>query len=147
MTVQRILKEKSAELITCRSENLIETVALILSTNKIGALPVCDGGRQIVGILSERDIVRGMAKEGSAVVSKKVKDLMTKKVLVCKSTDSIKDAMEIMSKSHIRHLPVVDENEQLIGIISQRDVMAERLQAAQLEKEVLRERVIVSGAL
>jgi len=144
MTVKTILQKKTGDLVTCRSEHMMETVAALLTTHRIGALPVCDGNRKLVGIISERDLVRHMAKAGAGIMKMKVRDVMTVKVAVCTPEDSIKDAMGIMESRHIRHLPVL-ENEKLVGIISQRDVMQHRLKETELETNVLRDHVRVIG--
>ncbi|NQU60078.1 MAG: CBS domain-containing protein [Rhodospirillales bacterium] len=146
MSVKTILKGKTGDLVTCRSEHMMETVATLLTTHRIGALPVCDGGRKLVGIISERDIVGNMAKAGAGVMKMKVRDVMTKKVVVCGPEDSIKDVMELMDRRHIRHLPVL-EDDKLVGIISQRDVMAHRLKETELETNVLRDHVRVGKAV
>lgn len=144
MSVKRILEAKKIKLISCRPRDTIETVAEILTVNKIGALPVRDGEGKLIGIISERDIVRGFAEKGRAIGDSRVENLMTRDVAVCQPTDTLKTVMATMSRRHIRHLPVV-ENGALIGIISQRDVMAIRLEEAELETNVLRDRVLTQA--
>jgi CBS domain-containing protein len=144
MSVKRILEAKKIKLISCRPRDTIETVAEILTVNKIGALPVRDGEGKLIGIVSERDIVRGFAEKGRAIGDSRVENLMTRDVAVCRPTDTLKTVMATMSRRHIRHLPVV-ENGALIGIISQRDVMAIRLEEAELETNVLRDRVLTQA--
>jgi len=144
MSVKRILEAKKIKLISCRPRDTIETVAEILTVNKIGALPVRDGEGKLIGIISERDIVRGFAEKGRAIGDSRVENLMTRDVAVCRPTDTLKTVMATMSRRHIRHLPVV-ENGALIGIISQRDVMAVRLEEAELETNVLRDRVLTQA--
>ena len=144
MSVKRILEAKKIKLISCRPRDTIETVAEILTVNKIGALPVRDGEGKLIGIISERDIVRGFAEKGRAIGDSRVENLMTRDVAACQPTDTLKTVMATMSRRHIRHLPVV-ENGALIGIISQRDVMAIRLEEAELETNVLRDRVLTQA--
>ena len=146
MSVKNILKDHGGHLITCRPEDTIDTVATILASKKIGALPVRDAECNLVGIISERDVVRGMAEKGSASVNLKVSDLMTVDVATCLPDDSIKDVMEIMARRHIRHLPVMEEGN-LLDMLSQRDVMEYRLEATELEANVLRDRVRVMGSV
>jgi CBS domain-containing protein len=146
MSVKNILKDHGGHLITCRPEDTIDTVATILASKKIGALPVRDAERNLVGIISERDVVRGMAEKGSASVNLKVRDLMTADVATCLPEDSIKDVMEIMARRHIRHLPVMEDGN-LLDMLSQRDVMEYRLEATELEANVLRDRVRVMGSV
>ena len=87
-----------------------------------------------------------MAEKGSASVNLKVSDLMTADVATCLPGDSIKDVMEIMARRHIRHLPVMEEGN-LLDMLSQRDVMEYRLEATELEANVLRDRVRVMGSV
>ncbi len=146
MNVETILKDHEGQLITCRPEDTIETVAVILTSMKIGALPVRDGNRKLVGIISERDIVRGFSEKGAAVVELMVGDLMSSDVATCKPTDSIKAVIEVMSRRHIRHLPVVEDGD-LLDILSQRDVMKSRLELTELETNVLRDQVRLIGSV
>jgi len=146
MNVKTILKDHEGQLITCRPEDTIETIAAILTSKKIGALPVRDGKRKLVGIISERDIVRGISEKGAAAVDLIVRDLMSPDVVTCKPTDSIKDVIEIMTRRHIRHLPVV-EGDDLLDILSQRDLMKSRLELTELETNVLRDRVRLMGSV
>ena len=144
MDVRMILDQKHKPLTTCRPEDTIEAAATILTANRIGAIPVRDVEGDLAGIISERDIVRGFSEHGGKVLSLRVRDLMTRNVAVCAPTDSIKEAMRMMSRRHIRHLPVV-ENGALCDIISQRDVMESRLQETEMEANVLRDYAIAAG--
>jgi CBS domain-containing protein len=145
MTVKNILKDHDGPLITCRPEDTIDTVATILASKRIGALPVHDGDRNLVGIISERDVVRGLAEKGNACIDLNVSDLMTADVATCQPGDTIKDVMQIMARRHIRHLPVMEDGK-LLDMLSQRDVMEYRLEATELEANVLRDRVRVMGS-
>ena len=99
----------------------------------------------MVGVLSERDLVRAYARHGATVMSFKVNELMTTEVTSCKPGDSVKEAMSLMSRRHIRHLPVLDSEGALIAMISQRDVMATRLEQTEMETDELRAFAIASG--
>ncbi|MBT3237210.1 MAG: CBS domain-containing protein [Rhodospirillaceae bacterium] len=145
MSIQNILERQKVDLITIRPEDTIETAAKILTTHNIGAIPVRDSEAKMVGVLSERDLVRGFATKGSSVMSLAVADLMTSKVTSCRSEDSVKDAMKKMSKLHIRHLPVIDDDGGVIGMISLRDVMELRLEQSEMEASELRAYAIASG--
>jgi CBS domain-containing protein len=137
MEVRELLKKKGERLLTAQPDDLVSSAVDTLAKNRIGALPVCSGGK-LVGILSERDLIRGVAESGGSVLSRAVRELMSADVHVCKPSDSIRDAMRMMSQHHIRHLPVV-EGGALLGILSQRDVMQIQLDMAQLEVNVLRD--------
>ena len=145
MTIQTIVDQKGTRLVTIRPEDTIETAAMLLTSNNIGAVPVRDANGAMVGVISERDLVRGYADKGAAVMSLTVQDLMTKDVASIQPGDTVKAAMEIMSKRHIRHLPVLDTEGELIGMISQRDVMETRLEQTAMEADELRAYAIASG--
>jgi CBS domain-containing protein len=139
MDVKELLKKKGGEkLFTTQPDHLVSTVAATLAKNRIGALPVCDAEGKLVGIISERDLIRGVAEVGPEVLSHPVSALMTRDVYVCKPTDSLRETMHKMSLHHVRHLPVIDGNA-LVGILSQRDAMKSQLEMAQMETNVLRD--------
>lgn len=141
MSVRSLLASKKDRLFTCRPEDTVETAASLLTTNQIGALPVRDAAGSLVGMISERDVVRGVSDSGARALSLQVKDLMSREVITCRPDDTVKSVMEKMSRRHIRHLPVV-EGGGLVGIISQRDVMQQLLEQTQLEANVLRDYLI-----
>jgi len=102
---------------------------------------VTDAADKMIGIISERDIVRGLASHGGAVAELSVTDLMTRDVRSCTSGDTIADIMGIMTTHRIRHLPVLDDGK-LVGIVSIGDVVKYRLDEAKLEVESLRDYVL-----
>jgi CBS domain-containing protein len=93
-----------------------------LMDQHIGAVAVCDAGGGIIGMISERDIVRGISEIGAGVADVHVRDLMTADVVVCNSGDSMEGIREMMIEGRFRHMPVVEEGE-LIGMVSMRDVV------------------------
>jgi CBS domain-containing protein len=95
---------------------------------------VTNGDRKIVGILSERDIVRVIAKSGVNSLDQSVRDVMTPKVKICNEHHTVNDVMEIMTKGRFRHLPV-EKNGQLHGIISIGDVVKVRIEEVEREAE------------
>lgn len=144
MSIGHLLEVKgSRTTITCRPEDTVETAAALLHTNKVGALPVRDGDGRLVGMLSERDIVRGVAESGARVMDLRVRDLMTRTLVTCGPEESLKSAMEKMHRKHVRHLPIVSGGS-LVGIISQRDVLHAVLDQTQTEANVLRDFLIAS---
>lgn len=142
MIVRTILKAKTSnEVATTVAEQTVADAAKLLHQRRIGALLVLDGTENIVGIISERDIVRGLALHGSKADALKVQDLMTSAVLVCSPEDPLEKLMGIMTNNRIRHLPVVDHGK-LVGIITIGDVVKARLDDAAMQVDSLREYVM-----
>lgn len=139
MYIRDVLDKKEHKLITVRPEDTVETAASRLANNNIGACPVRDADGSLVGVLSERDIVRAFSESGGQVLSLRVRDLMSRDVAVCKIDDTVNDAKEIMNRRHIRHLPVLADDGRLITMMSMRDVMEVHLEQAQMEMNVLRD--------
>ena len=138
MKIATILARKQNEVITLRPEDTIQTATTLLTTNKIGALPVRDMHGNLIGILSERDIVKGIYKKGTEVPNLPVGELMTRGVMTCTPDDEIKTVSETMHSGHFRHMPVVDNGE-LVGMISQGDVVQLRLEQSEMEANVMRD--------
>jgi CBS domain-containing protein len=137
MLVGQILKEKDiADIITIGPDQTIAAAAEILSSKRIGAIVVQSTAGGYDGILSERDVVRELGKEGAGVLHRKVSDLMTKKLQVCAPDDTALSVMERMSTGRFRHMPVVDDGK-LIGLVSIGDVVSARLAQLAMENSAL----------
>lgn len=137
MSIKAILDQKGRDVVTIDPDTDLEAAARILAERKIGALVVTHGAARVAGILSERDIVRLLGQKGAAALSLKVSDAMTANVRSCRETQSINDAMEIMTIGRFRHLPV-DKDGALDGIISIGDVVKCRIEAVEREAEEIR---------
>jgi CBS domain-containing protein len=137
MTVGRIIKEKGRDVVTVAPSASLAEIAATLAEKKIGAVVVEEGGA-IKGIISERDIVRALAKHGGEGLSRAARDWMTAKVVTCKPDETINDVMQKMTTGRFRHLPVV-ENGRLAGIISIGDVVKRRIEDVEREVEQIRE--------
>ncbi len=135
--VADVLTLKGSEVVTVTPDQSIDTASRILAQKRIGALPVIDEWRRLVGIISERDIVRGLALHGNAVLFLTVGELMTRGVKTCSPEELIVSLMETMTNRRIRHLPVLRDG-RLCGIVSIGDVVKQRLTEAQLELDQLR---------
>ena len=141
MIVQDLLNAKDTQdVATTSAERSIAEAAEHLHRRRIGALVVVDARRHIVGILSERDIVRGLALRGFEVLKMKVAELMTSSVLTCHPHDSLQTLMATMTANRVRHLPVEDDH-QLAGIITIGDVVKARLEETTHEMDQMREYV------
>jgi CBS domain-containing protein len=135
--VSSILKHKGHDVVTVAPQQTVSWVVRVLAENRIGAVPVINQEGQLVGIISERDIIRGMAEHADGVVTLPADRLMTREVKTCSSEDQLVDIMEVMTLQRIRHLPVI-QNGALHGIISIGDVVKQRLEEVQSDAEELR---------
>lgn len=131
MSVKRILDEKGQEVETSSADATVNAVATVLADKKIGAVVIVDG-QEISGILSERDIVRAIARDGAGALEKTAGAYMTHKVVTCSMSETINDVMHKMTAGRFRHLPVVEDG-RLLGIVSIGDVVKRRI--AQVERE------------
>ena len=138
MHVERILALKGYDVISVTTNETIGVAANILSENRIGAILVRDDDGFVRGVLSERDIVRGLADLGSRCLETGVVELMTRDVVFCGPEDDIDTIMAIMTDRRIRHLPVMREN-QLLGIISIGDVVKFRIEEIKSEADAMRQ--------
>lgn len=142
MQISEVLRNKSGTIITILPTETIEQASQLLAEKRIGAVVVRDRRGKVVGILSERDVVRGIATKGAGALALKVQDLMTPDVKTCKPTDTIKEIMSVMTLRRIRHLPVI-EGEELIGVVSIGDVVKSRIDEQAQEVAVLRDITLV----
>ena len=141
MKVQEYLAALNRVIITCRPEDTIETASTLLATNHIGAMPVRDADGRIVGMFSERDIVRAFSQRGLEVGRLRVADLMATRLIACAPEDTMVTARKLMKANRIRHLLVMDEH-RLAGLLSISDVLEVILRDTDMEMHVLRDHVI-----
>lgn len=142
MTVEMILRAKGREVETIRAEATVTMAIQLFTAKGIGALVVTSDGERVEGVLSERDVVRGLAKFGSDVLGMQVAEVMSEPTPMCTPDDTVKHVMEEMTRTRNRHLPVVDEA-RLAGIVSIGDVVKSRLEELELETNVLRDAYLV----
>jgi CBS domain-containing protein len=135
--VSSVLKHKGHEVVTVGPEQTVERVVKVLAENRIGAVPVIGAEGELVGIISERDIIRGMSEHSGAVLTLPAGRLMTREVETCSAEDELVDLMEVMTLQRIRHLPVI-QGGALSGIVSIGDVVKQRLEEIRFEAEELR---------
>jgi CBS domain-containing protein len=137
MTVQKILKVKGdVSVVTVPPSATLGEVATILSSRRIGAVVVSETGSDVLGILSERDIVRELGRRGSACLTDRAQAVMTTKVVSCTRSDRATEVMEKMTAGRFRHMPVI-EGAALVGFISIGDVVKARLDELAMEKDAL----------
>ena len=137
MTVAAMLSQKGREVITTSAASSIAGAIDTLAKHRIGALVVVDHDDRIVGILSERDVVRAIAAQGERVLSTQLSTVMTRAVVTCSESETINEVMTRMTRGRFRHLPVVD-GDRLTGIISIGDVVKARIEQVEREAEDMR---------
>lgn len=137
MLVSQILKDKGDLVFTASPQETVGAAAALLHTRRVGAMVVVDADEAIVGILSERDIVRVVAKEGAGALTKPIATCMSADVIFAQPEESIDVLLERMTDRRIRHLPVVREG-RLVGIISIGDLVKYKINEAQAEAEGLK---------
>jgi CBS domain-containing protein len=145
MKLAAILKQKSGAPISVTTGASISDVVHVLAEKRIGAVLVVDGKDELVGILSERDIVRSLDKKAGATLELTAADLMTHSPTTTSPDASVADAMEIMSDGRFRHLPVM-EGGKLIGLVSIGDVVKARIDQQEHEVDSLRAYVVGAHA-
>ena len=128
MTVAAILKHKGALVETVRPSATVQQVCDQLSSKHIGAAVVVGAAGEVIGVVSERDIVHAVAKGGPGGLSRTIDEIMTREVVTCKLTDTSADLMELMTRGRFRHVPVVEDGRP-VGIISARDALGPELEA------------------
>ncbi|MDT1061574.1 CBS domain-containing protein [Paracoccus sp. CPCC 101403] len=138
MLVNQILSMKSVgDVITIAPSATVADAAKLLSEKRIGAIVVSEDGMTPLGILSERDIVRELGRRGASVLDLTISELMTRKLMTCRTGDDALDILNRMTQGRFRHLPVVDESGVMIGLVSIGDAVSARLKELNAEKEAL----------
>lgn len=141
MKVEAMLSDKGQKVVTTQPDATVATVVHMLKLEGIGALVVSQDGKSIAGIISERDIVRGLAEHGQDLMDMRVSELMTADVKTCGPEANVTEIMSEMTRSRFRHMPVV-EGGALCGIISIGDVVKNRLEELETETSVLRDFIV-----
>jgi CBS domain-containing protein len=137
MTVAAVLRQKGHSVISVPPEASVSAVADVIATQRIGAVVVLDPQRAMLGIVSERDVVKALSAHGAGVLGLTAADLMTRSVISATPETTVDQAMEIMDKGYFRHLPVL-EGGKLSGIISIRDLVKYRMMLQQHEVESMK---------
>ncbi|XUU61407.1 CBS domain-containing protein [Erythrobacter sp. HA6-11] len=137
MTIARITANRSsADIIACEANTQVRDVVKLLATKRIGAVPILENG-QVVGIFSERDVIYRLADEGEVCMTRPVSQVMTAPAISVEETTKIDDALSLMTKRRIRHLPVL-ENGALKAFISIGDLVKTKMDEVEHEAEAMR---------
>lgn len=137
MSVATILNRKGRDVACVTADVTLGRAVSQLSERRIGAVVVCDAAGAVLGILSERDIVRALARNGAAALDEPVDRHMTEKVVTCTEASTVDECMEAMTDGRFRHMPVV-ENGKLVGIVSIGDIVKDKIASALEEAEAMR---------
>ena len=138
MKVEHILHSKGADVFAVSDDDTIATAVSVLNDKNIGAVIVKDGEGGVVGILSERDVVRRLGGYGAAALEMRVADCMTHKPYTCSPEATVEDVMSEMTEKHIRHLPVLHGGA-LVGVVSIGDVVKRKIEKVEQEATALKE--------
>jgi CBS domain-containing protein len=143
MTVSQILGHKGRKVVTIAPDHTLAEAIDLLYAKRIGAVVVTNGKLEVLGIFSERDVVRVVSTAGASALSDPVSAHMTKQVRTCSEATTVDAVMAMMTDGKFRHVPVVDDG-RLVGLVSIGDVVKQRLSQIESEREALRE--YIAGA-
>jgi CBS domain-containing protein len=142
-TVSAILAGKGREIVSIEPNASLASAVARLAEKRIGAVLILGADSRIVGILSERDIVRALAERGSAALGEPVSQTMTRKVLTCSESETVASIMERMTEGKFRHFPVADQG-RAVGLISIGDVVKHRLQQMESDSAAMHDYILTA---
>jgi len=143
MTVKAIVSRKGRDVLTIEPTASLADAVKLLAERRIGAIVITGADHQVIGILSEREIVRALASRGTAALDEPVGQVMTRKVMTCSEDETIASLAGRMTEGKFRHLPVV-EGGRLAGIVSIGDVVKFRLEEMERESSALKEYILTA---
>jgi CBS domain-containing protein len=135
MKISQILKDRPT--ITIKAEACVSELVNLLAKKKIGAVVVSPDAKKIIGIVSERDVIHALAEHGTSTMTLKVSEIMTSEVITCRPDQTIAQLMETMTNSRIRHVPVVNENNELTSLVSIGDIVKSHISDLDTERQAL----------
>ena len=144
MTVAAVLKQKGSDVISVAPTATVAEIAKIIANRRIGAVVVLDEGRKLLGIVSERDVVKALANHDVGVLTLTAEQLMTREVVTAVPQTTLNQALQIMDAGYFRHLPVVEDGV-VTGIISVRDVVKYTMMVREHEVDSLKAYVSRAG--
>jgi CBS domain-containing protein len=143
MNVEQLLGDKGREVISVQPHRTLAEVISTLTEKRIGAVAVMGADGALVGILSERDIIRALGERGAAALESPVSRAMTAKVVTCRTQTSIDELMELMTSGRFRHVPVVEDG-RVVGMVSIGDVVKHRVAAIEAESRAMRDYIAMA---
>jgi CBS domain-containing protein len=138
MHIGHILNLKGWHVITLAPRSKIADAAALLAKENIGIAVIVDNDTAILGVISERDIVRGVTQRGVGILDMQVEELMTTEIVTCAPDTSVRDVLQMMATHEFRHIPIVTDDK-VVGVVSMRDVVDTRLGELETENESLRQ--------
>ena len=137
MTIRAIIDSKGDEVVSATPEMRVAEVARLFAENRIGAVPVIEGD-EVVGIMSERDLVHCIANEGAAALDRAVGEVMTAPPITVPSDHSVLGALGLMTRRRVRHLPVIDDG-RVVGFVSIGDLVKFRMDRIEQDAKAMRD--------
>ena len=137
MTIARLIAGREQQIVHCAPHESVRDAAKRLAENRIGAMPVVEGGR-VVGIFSERDLLYCIARHGDGALELLIDAVMTAPAIAADPASTVRDALEVMTLRRIRHLPVLD-GERLVAFVSIGDLVKHRLELVENEAQHMRD--------
>ena len=137
MTIAKLIAGRGTEIWSCHADDSVAQAVEMLASKRIGALPVRDEGSNVAGIFSERDVLYCLNTKGAAALDLKVREVMTATPITIAPGTQILEALGLMTKRRIRHLPVV-ENDALVAFVSIGDLVKYRIDSIEAEADALR---------
>jgi CBS domain-containing protein len=135
MTIAAILQNKGAEVVTVEVGTTVREAVRLLSERRIGALPVCNGGK-VAGIMSERDVIYRLDSDGAQMLDWPVERIMTAPAITVETSKEVLSALSLMTQRRIRHLPVVEQGK-IVGLVSIGDLVKYRMDQIEQEAEAM----------
>lgn len=137
MTIGAIIDSKGREVVSASPEMRVAEVVRVFAEQRIGAVPVIEDD-EVIGIMSERDLVHCIAAEGAAALDRSVREVMTSPPITVESSHSVLGALGLMTRRRVRHLPVVD-GERVVGFVSIGDLVKFRMDRIEQDAEAMRD--------
>jgi CBS domain-containing protein len=145
MMIAQVLRSKGTQVISVRPGDCIASITRTLAQHRIGAVLVMETDGTVLGIVSERDIVRALAGMGESVMRMTAGQLMTRVLFTAGPASTVQDALQLMTDRRVRHLPVLHADGQLAGMVSIGDLVKARIAEAEQEAEALKSYVATAG--
>ena len=137
MTIARLIAGRDGEIWSCHADESVADAVALLASRRIGALPVFDADESVAGIFSERDVLYCLNKHGGEALKLKVRDVMTAPAITIHPRTSVDEALALMTRRRIRHLPV-EQDGRLVGFVSIGDLVKYRIDKIEAEAEAMR---------